>query len=58
MNKILKLAATIGLIAALLALTGCGELKPEKKSQFMLNTNCTITVYDKNAAKILDDTIA
>jgi len=58
MNKILKLAATISLIAALLALTGCGELKPEKKSQFMLNTNCTITVYDNNAAELLDDTIA
>jgi thiamine biosynthesis lipoprotein len=58
MNKKIKIIVAISLIAALLALTGCGELKAEKKSQFMLNTNCTIIVYDKNATKILDDAFA
>ncbi len=58
MKKYAKIAVAISLIASLIALTGCTPAKPEQKSQFMLNTTCTITVYGKNAAQIIDEAFA
>lgn len=58
MKYFVKIVLAITLVTALVALTGCGEVKPEKKSQFMLNTSCTITVYGNNAAQIIDETFA
>ncbi len=58
MKKILKTLLVLSIILSLTALSGCAPAKPEKKSQFMLNTNCTLIVYGNNASKIIDEAFA
>jgi thiamine biosynthesis lipoprotein len=50
----LLLPIAIILIGAI-ALSGCASKEPVQKSQFMLNTNCTLIVYGRNADKIVDE---
>jgi thiamine biosynthesis lipoprotein len=43
------------IISGLFIFGGCASKEPVQKSQFMLNTNCTLTVYGRNANKIIDE---
>ncbi|MEI8217411.1 MAG: FAD:protein FMN transferase [Eubacteriales bacterium] len=57
-GKITIVFLLFAILASMLALTGCASKDPVQKSQFMLDTNCTITVYGKNADKLIDEGFA
>jgi thiamine biosynthesis lipoprotein len=58
MKKFSKILVLFCLATLIIAQTGCSSTEPAKKSQFMLNTNCTIIVYGNNADKIIDGAFA
>lgn len=57
--KIIKLLGIVCLLSfAIITQTGCGSKEPVSKTEYCLNTTCTITLYDvekKRGEKLLDD---
>lgn len=54
-SKYKLLLSIVIIFASSIAFSSCASKEPVQKSQFMLNTNCTLTVYGKNADKIIDE---
>ncbi len=58
MNLFVRNLCAAAFIVIIIAQTGCGSTEPVKKSRFMLNTSCTITVYGSNGEKAIDEAFA
>ncbi len=55
-KKFGRLLRSVTVMAAgLFFITGCGKTEPVSKTEFMLDTVCAVTIYDKADEKIIDE---